>query len=175
MNKAEFSIIAATLKTVYPWAKLLENEQAIEIWYRKLNDISADVMGVVVDRWIETRTQPPTIADLRAEAARVKNGDALLWSDGWEQVRKAISKYGYMQKEKALASFDRITAETVSRLGWQQICESENVDVIRANFRMTFETLAARAEESETFTEQTRLNSAKVHEIVSGVAGSLTA
>lgn len=175
MTKNEFSVIAATIRTAYSWAKLLENEQALEIWYRKLNDIPADVLAVVVDRWLETKNQPPTIADLRAEAAKTVNGESLLWSDGWEQVRKAISRYGYMQREAALASMDEITAETVRRLGWQQICESENVDTLRANFRMTFESLAKRRDETNVVSDQTKLKEIRVRELVSSLAKELTA
>lgn len=174
MTKAEFAVIAATIRTAFSWAKLMENEQAMEIWYRKLSDIPVDVLALVVDRWLETKNQPPTIADLRAEAAKTVNGETPIWTDGWEQVRKAVGSCGYMQKEKALASMDELTAATVQLLGWQQICESENVDAIRANFRMTYESLARRKEEGSVLSEQTRLNTAKVQQIVSGVAKELS-
>ena len=175
MTPNEFAVIAATIRTAYSWAKLMENEQAMEIWYRKLSDIPVDVLALVVDRWLETKSQPPTIADLRAEAARTVNGETPIWTDGWEQVRKAIGTYGYMQKEKALASMDELTAATVERLGWQQICESENVDAIRANFRTTYEALAKRKEEGSVLSERTRLNTEKVQQLLSGVAKELTA
>ena len=174
MTKAEFAVIAATIRTAFAWSRIMENDQALEIWYRKLSDIPVDVLAVVVDRWLETKNQPPTIADLRAEAARTVNGETPIWTDGWEQVRKAIGTYGYMQREAALASMDELTAATVQRLGWQQICESENVDAIRANFRMTYESLAKRKEEGSVLSEQTRLNTAKVQQLVSGVVKELT-
>ena len=174
MTKEEYVVIAATIRTAFSWAKLMENEQAMEIWYRKLSDIPVDVLAVVVDRWLETKNQPPTIADLRAEAAKTVNGETPIWTDGWEQVRKAIGTYGYMQREAALASMDDLTAETVQRLGWQQICESENVDAIRANFRMTYESLARRKEEGSVLSEQTRLNTAKVQQLVSGEVKELS-
>ena len=175
VTKAEFAVIAATIRSAYSWAKLMENEQATEIWYRKLSDIPVDVLVIVVDKWLETKNQPPTIADLRAEAARTVNGETPIWTDGWEQVRKAISAFGYMQKEKALDSMDELTAATVQRLGWQQICESENVDAIRANFRMTYETLARRKEEGAVLSERTRLNTEKIQALVSGTAKELSA
>lgn len=175
MTKKEFAVIAATIKTAFAWARLFENEQAIEIWYKKLNDIPTEVLMVVVDRWLETKNQPPTIADLRAEAAKTVNGETPVWTDGWQQVRNAISKYGYMQRDKALQSMDKLTAETVSLLGWQQICESENVDTIRANFRMTYEVLAKRQEEDKVLSPQTRLKSEQVRQLVADVAKELTA
>lgn len=175
MTKAEFAVIGATIRTAYSWAKMLENEQAMDIWYKKLNDIPTEVLAVVVDKWLETKNQPPTIADLRAEAARTVNGETPIWTDGWEQVRKAINTYGYMQKDRALKSMDELTAATVERLGWQQICESENIDAIRANFRMTYEVLARRKEEGAVLSDRTRLNSARLQGLVSGVAKELSA
>lgn len=175
MTKSEFAVIGAAIRTVFPWARLLENEQAMDIWYKKLSDIPIEVLAVVVDRWLETRNQPPTIADLRAEAARITNGETPIWTDGWEQVRKAINTYGYMQKEKALKSMDDLTAATVERLGWQQICESENVDAIRANFRMTYEILAKRREEGAVISRSTQLKTEKVHELVACVSKELSA
>lgn len=175
MTKAEFAVIGATIRSAYSWAKLLENEQSMEIWFRKLNDIPVDVLAVVVDRWLETKNQPPTIADLRTEASLVVNGAPPIWTDGWEQVRKAIAAYGYMQKEKALSTMDNLTAATVQRLGWQQICESENPDAIRANFRMTFEALAKRQAEDAVISQQTQMNTTRVHELVNGLAKELTA
>ncbi len=177
MTKAEFSRIAAVLKVSFSWAKLFENDAATEVWYRKLADIPYTVMAAVVDKWIETKTNPPTIADLRAEAAVIVNGETPIWTDGWEQVRKAVSRYGYMRKEEALASMDPLTAKAVSLLGWQQICESENTDVVRANFRMTYESLAKQKEVNGMLSTDTRqrIESARANALVAGVVKELTA
>ena len=147
MTPKQFEKISKGITTAFPWANLFPNAEAVEIWYRKLGDIPYDIMAAVVNRWIETKTQPPTIAALRQEADIVVNGLPPTWADGWEQVQKAIAWYGYMQADAALASMDEITAETVRRIGWQQICESENADALRANFRMVHETMSRRMQE----------------------------
>lgn len=156
MNREQFAMIAAGLQTAFPWANLFPTKEAIDIWYRKLRDIPYEVMSAVVNRWIDTRSSPPTIADLRAEADVVVNGLPPTWADGWEQVQKAIGRYGYMQREAALASMDEVTRETVQRIGWQQICESENVDALRANFRMVYETMSRRMQEGRMISAGTQ-------------------
>lgn len=156
MTAKQFEKITRGITTAFPWANLFPNPDAVEIWYRKLGDIPYDVMAAVVNRWIETKTQPPTIAALRQEADIVVNGVPPTWADGWEQVQKAIGRFGYMQREAALASMDEVTQETVKRIGWQQICESENVDALRANFRMVYETLSRRAQESRMISAGTQ-------------------
>lgn len=156
MTVKEFEKITKGLTTAFPWANLFPNPEAVEIWYRKLGDISYDVMAAVVNRWLETKTQPPTIAALRQEADIVVNGMLPTWADGWEQVHKAIGRYGYMRGDEALASMDELTAETARRIGWQQICESENIDALRANFRMVYESLSRRLQESRMLSPGTQ-------------------
>ena len=167
MNREQFALIAAGLQSAFPWANLFPTQEAMTIWYKKLRDIPYEVMSAVVNRWIDTRNAPPTIADLRAEASVVVNGLPPTWADGWEQVQKAIGRYGYMQREAALASMDEVTAETVRRIGWQQICENENVDALRANFRMVYETMARRLQEDRLISSgtQQKLDAVRVPQI----------
>ena len=175
MTVKQFEKITKGITTAFPWANLFPNPEAVDIWYRKLGDIPYDVMAAVVNRWIETKTQPPTIAALRQEADIVVNGLPPTWADGWEQVQKAIGRYGYMQREAALASMDEVTAETVRRIGWQQICESENVDALRANFRMVYETMSRRAQEGRMISAGTqhKLDSVRSVPLISGLADKM--
>lgn len=180
MTDDDFVYITAALQTAFPWAKLFPNEQAMEIWFQRLKDIPGGIVRAVVDRWLETQRNPPTIADIRANADLVANGEAPTWADGWEQVRKAIGRYGYYQQEKALASMDELTRQTVLRLGWQQICESENADVLRANFRMTYEALERRQRENRLLSGNVKADIAAIQgrqadtsRLISGLANSL--
>lgn len=175
MKAEEFAVIAAALQTAYPWANLFPTTEAMDIWHGKLKDIPCEVMSAVVNRWIDTKTQPPTIADIRQEADIVVNGLPPTWADGWEQVQKAIGRYGYMQREAALASMDEVTAETVRRIGWQQICESENVDALRANFRMVYETMSRRAQEGRMISAgtQLKLDSVRSVPLISGLSDKM--
>ena len=49
-----------------------------------------------------------------------------------------------MQPQKALASMGAVTREAVNRIGWQAICESENPETIRAQFRQVYEVCEGR-------------------------------
>ena len=89
--------------------------------------------------WVVTEKWPPTIADLREKADSIVNGERPDWGLGWHEVQQAIQKYGYMQWEKAQESMNPITREAVRRIGWQSICESENPETIRAQFRQVYE------------------------------------
>ena len=180
MTADEFAYIAAALQTAFPWAKMFPNEQAMDIWFKRLEDIPGHVAIAVVNRWLETKRDPPTIADIRANADLVINGEPPSWADGWAQVRKALSRYGIHQQKAALASMDDLTRQTVERLGWQEICNSENPDAIRANFRMTYEIQEKRQREDRLLSGSVKANIAAIQgrkaetgSLLSGLADNL--
>ena len=76
--------------------------------------------------------------------AEIMLGELPDWGEGWEQVLKAIKDFGYMRPKEAMDSFDDITRECVKRLGFINICKSENISVERANFRQLYEQIANR-------------------------------
>lgn len=149
MTKKEFATFAAALKTYYPKEQLLPNKEAMELWFRQLQDIPYIVAEAALNKWVATQKWSPTIAEIREMAASVINGEKLLWSDGWEQVLMAIRKYGMYAIPEAMASFDEITKQTVKRLGFKELCMSENSMQDRANFRMIFEQIAERKEKAQ--------------------------
>jgi hypothetical protein len=138
MNKREFAIIWTTLKTAFSRFKFLERAEEAEIWRQMLSDIPYDILITAVREYILTGKFPPTIADIRETALKLIKPEKD-WLDAWGTVEKAIRRYGYMQGDKALASMDEDTAAVVARFGWVSICMTENIDVIRGQFRMAFE------------------------------------
>lgn len=144
MEKREFALFASALKTYYPKENLLPNDQAMELWYRQLKDIPYQIAELTLNKWVATNKWSPSIADIREQAAAVKVGEKPLWSDGWEEVLRAISKFGSYRESEALQSMTETTRQAVKRLGFRNICLSENIAADRANFRMIFEQITER-------------------------------
>jgi hypothetical protein len=48
------------------------------------------------------------------------------------------------REDEAYASMDEITQEVTRRLGFKEICMSENIQLDRANFRMIYEQVLQR-------------------------------
>lgn len=150
MNKREFALFAAAIKTYYPREeKLIPNNQAMALWFHQLQDITYEVAEAALNRWVAVNKWSPSIADIRAEAARIQQGDIPEWSEGWERAVRAIRRYGSYNKAEAMASLDDLTRQTVERLGYMELCMSENVTADRANFRMIYEQLAERKRKEE--------------------------
>lgn len=144
MDKKEFALFASALRTYYPKENLLPNTQAMELWFMQLQDIPYQVAEATLNKWVVTNKWSPSIAEIREISSSMINGDIPDWGEGWEQVLKAIRKYGSYNIKGAMESFDPITKKCVERLGFKNICMSENLSVERANFRMMYETYAER-------------------------------
>lgn len=145
MTKQEFGVFAMALRTYYSREdKLLANPQAMELWFRQLKDIPYDVAELALNKWVALNKWSPSIADIREMSASVTTKTESDWGEGWEQVQKAIRKYGYYEAEKAIESMDDVTRACVRRIGFQNICLSENLSVERASFRIIYEQLAER-------------------------------
>lgn len=144
MDKREFALFASGLKTYYPRENLLPNEQAMELWFKQLEDIPYKVAEVTLHKWVATNKWSPSIADIRETAAEILQGEIPDWGEGWQQVMRAIRYCGSYEPEKALEMLDDISATAVKRLGWLNLCMSENIEVERANFRMIYEAEAKK-------------------------------
>lgn len=139
MTKKEFAIFASALRTFYPKENILPNEQALELWFNQLQDIPYQVANVVLSKWVATNKWSPSIADIREQAAGLTNGNAKDWGEAWQEVLKAINAYGSYREDEALESLDVTTRKVVKRLGFKNICLSDNIAADRANFRMIYE------------------------------------
>ena len=144
MDKKQFAEFAMALKTYYPREQLLPNTQAMELWYRELQDIPMEVAEIALRKWVSTNKWSPSIAEIREMAASVTQGELPDWGKGWEKVQRAIRLCGRDRKSEAMATFDPITRQTVEYLGWIELCNSTDPMADRANFRMCFETVMKR-------------------------------
>ena len=144
MNKQEFGVFASAVRTYYPKEQILPNQQAMELWFRELQDIPFPVAEATLRQWVATNKWSPSIADIREGAATVVHGTIKEWGEAWEEVLTAIRRYGLYNQGKALDSLDQLTRTAAERTGFRNICLSENIAAERANFRMIYESLMNR-------------------------------
>lgn len=144
MEKREFGLFASAIRTFYPREQILPNKEAMELWFRELQDIPYPVAEAALRKWVSTNKWSPSIADIRELSANVQNGDIPDWGEGWEEVLRAIKRHGMYNVQGAMDSFSPLTRKTVERLGFRNICISENPMAERANFRQCYEILAKR-------------------------------
>lgn len=144
MKKEEFATLAAALRTYYPRETLLPNKQAAELWYMELKDLQYDVAMMALREHVHTSKWSPSISELREKAAEIQNGKVADWGEGWQKTMEAIRRKGMYREQEALESMDEITRATVERLGYQNLCLSENQTADRARFKDIYEQIAER-------------------------------
>lgn len=149
MTFEQFKVLVKGLKSVYTSEKFMPDADAITIWYRLLKDLSYPLLEAAIQKYMLTNSYPPTIADLRALAAEIREGEKADWGDGWEQVLRAIREHGLYDAQNALEGMDAITRRCVQRLGFTELCTSDNIAADRANFRMLYETEVKRQKERD--------------------------
>lgn len=150
MTRQEFWQFAAAIRTYYSRENILPNEQAMELWYRQLQDIPFPVAEAILAKWVATNKWSPSIADIRDGVAEIQNGGpAPDWGEAWDQAMNAIRQFGSYDEDGALASLPPLTRETVRRLGYKSLCWSENQVADRANFRQVYEILSKRKVETD--------------------------
>lgn len=148
MDKQEFGLFASALRTYYSKESLLPNNQAMELWFRQLQDIPFPVAEAALNKWVATNKWSPSIAEIRELAAEIKNGKLPDWGEAWEETCKAIKRFGFYRPKEALGSLSPLTRKTVERLGFTNLCLSENPTADRANFRQCYETVAKQEQEN---------------------------
>lgn len=145
MTKQEFAYFVMAMQSYFTKERnLLPDEQAIELWYLQLKDLDYKVAEAALNKWAATNKWSPTIADIRELAADFTMGELPDWSEAWEQVQLAARRYGFYRAGEAINSLSPLARKTVERLGFREICYSENQDALRANFRDIYKSLAER-------------------------------
>ena len=149
MDRKEFAIFTSALKTYYPRENILPNEQAMQLWYEQLEDLPYKLAAATLKKWVATNKWSPSIADIREQALSItESGTTRDWGEAWSCVLTAIAHYGAYQEDKALEILDETTRQVVKRMGFKNICYSENIAADRANFRNIYEQVEARRKQS---------------------------
>lgn len=142
--------IMALIKAVYSkFGEGMDIEYMAGIWHEMLSDLNYRDVQQALKRWIATEKWPPTIADIRSMVLEVNRNSVGDWTEGWNQVTRAIRNYGYYREPEALNSMDEITRECVKAIGWKNICDSEEIGVERGHFRAMYEQRKERVRKSE--------------------------
>lgn len=148
MSREEFKILVKGMKAVYAQPSFIPDQDAFNVWYGLMKDIDYQVCNAAIQKWMLTNKFPPTIAEIRELATEIQCGKLPDWGEAWEETCKAIRRYGFYRPKEGLESLSPLTRETVNRLGWSNLCLSENPTADRANFRQCYEVVAKREHEN---------------------------
>lgn len=131
------------------WPKFEPDDAKVMLWSELFADVDFQVAKIALKKLMLLNTFPPSVAELRQAIVEVitPGNSRLPAPEAWGHVIAAIKKYGYYREGEALSSMPAETAKVVSWMGWQDICQSDNIDVVRGQFLRMYETQLQREKE----------------------------
>lgn len=144
MTRDEFKVLVKGMKAIYSQATFIPDQDAFNMWYALMGDLSYEVCNVAIQKYMLTNKFPPTVAEIRELCAGVVNGDPLTWGESWERALNAVRRFGSYNQMEALNSLDPLTRKCVDSIGYMQLCMSENIMVERAHFQKIFDVYQKR-------------------------------
>ena len=141
LDKKDFIKAVEYLIAIYPeMEKQFNNQTTQRVWYELLGDIDGRTLLLVIKTYASTEKFAPKPSQIR-EMALVTTRETRDWTEGWDLVLRSIGRFGTYRESEALVwikSQDEIAAESIRRLGYKNLCETENQMTLRANFRQAY-------------------------------------
>ena len=131
MTAEQFDIIRAIIKSAYPSFNIMPDKYIIKLWYTMLGDLDYSLCETALQELIATHTYPPQISEIRAKCAEYTAPQLKDAGEAWEDVQKAIQKYGYYRSDE--------------RIGFRELCYGDNPVANRAHFFKIYDAIVERA------------------------------
>ena len=171
MNKEQFIKGLKYLGIAYN--KEFTEEQAT-VWYDFFKNETYDNFRDAVKRIIPKKQFMPSIAELKQEITTISNPVLQLNADEeWDNVLKAVRKYGSYQEKEAMNSLKSYTRHIARQVGYRRICMSESIQWERKEFIDLFnmnkerdENTLMLSEPTMTLAELTRMAKLKSQEML---------
>ena len=145
MTAEQFDIIRAIIKSAYPSFNIMPDKYSIKLWYTMLGDLDYSLCETALQELIATHTYPPQISEIRAKCAEPTTPQLKDAGEAWEDVQKAIQKYGYYRSDEAMESLSGPTKQAVERIGFRELCYGDNPVANRAHFFKIYDAIVERA------------------------------
>jgi hypothetical protein len=157
MIMSEVSKILAVLTAAY--LNFGINEAKLQLWNELLMDVPYPLAQAAIKKYICESPNPPTIADIRGVVANIMyyKEDEVDARDAWGEVMRCVSAYGSYNPEEAIEGMSRKTAEAAKKIGWREICLSENTSAVKDKFIRIYEDLEERERRERMLPEGLRL------------------
>ena len=99
-------------------------KEEIEVWYSMLREHSIEDFSNAIQDLIKTEERLPSIATVNKRIAKNKTVSFPEAEDEWQEVLKAVRKYGSWKEKEALDSLKPYTAKITRYIGYYRICSS---------------------------------------------------
>lgn len=136
----EFAQVMQYLQTAYKTFHVRDHSEVL-VWYDALKDIDPQTLKIAVRKLTAESPYPPTIHDIRKRATESGMESLPDASEGWGELQSAIRFYGSYREAEALESMSPLTKKIAKRMGFKNLCQSENHMVDRSHFIKLYNSL----------------------------------
>lgn len=157
MNKKEIINLLAIATANFPNMQEKDMKPTAILWEKSLSDIDYPIAEKALLKVLSTSRFFPTIADIREATAQITQPRQLDAMEAWGLIIQAIRKYGYYRTKEAMESLPPDVVEMVRRFTWYELCMSENIETLRAQFRMAWDIQSKRKKELSALPTDIRL------------------
>lgn len=124
-------------------------EQRFAIFEEKILDLDYSLTAKAVDDWLKQHSDKrPGITELREAVAAMQLGNSAgerLFLDHDEAWRFVFQCFGTVGRNRNFPDTHPLVKAAVESVGWVEMCNSENQDVLRGQFRKAYESVLARS------------------------------
>ena len=150
MTKQQTAIILGTIQELYPKFAKEPTNATLNIWHEMIGDLDFKLAQIAVKKHASVSNFPPTVAEIRANAAEITSPTMLTEGEAWGEVMRIISKCGYYRPKEAMEHFDPLTKKCVKIITWNVLCLTEDMMATRAHFFKIYGTLSKREVENRS-------------------------
>lgn len=147
MTRQETIKVLAILSTAFPKMINGDANDAAELWCDLFADVPFEIVKLAVQKYILTAIFPPTIAAIRQMCAEITSGRIPSWEEAYEEVKRAVGKFGRERPQEFLDSLNLTTGEAMRLFGVKEFCNYNIEDgdgTLRAQFRDTYRNVSER-------------------------------
>jgi hypothetical protein len=162
VQASEMFKIITFLGIAYPnyaaFSDVTQAKNTAKVWADMLGDIDFKLLEAAVKRYASINKWPPSIAEIRENALNIISPQqGLTAADAWGEVMSAIRNFGIYREVEALESMPPKTRKVVKYIGWKEICQCEQADVMRGQFRMMYEQTQNKDKQEALLPEKLKL------------------
>lgn len=162
MTKEEAKQLVGLAAANFPALQDKDMRPTAILWQKMLEDIPYEVAEKAVLKVIATNRHFPTVAEIRSAVAEIMQPDGIAPGEAWGLVLETVRRYGFYRQKEALASLPEDVATAVRHLGWQEICLSEQPEIVRAQFMKVYEQVINRERQSMVMPREVKELAAKI-------------
>jgi len=157
MNRKEIINLLGIATANFPNMQNKDMQPTAVLWEKSLSDIEYRVAEAALIKVLSTSRFFPTIADIREAVSQLTQPKVMDAMDAWGLVGQAIKRYGYYNEGKAMEMLPEDVRAMVKQFSWKELCHSENVDTLRAQWRMAWDTQSKRRKELNALPDGIRM------------------